>query len=123
MSGRLPWSRALGPAWALHRETRVEATMATHRYQVLVAERDSCFLAWVRDLKCEAIGTSVDDAIASVREKALRMLQEYECRTVEPPRPSRLTLALIELPAPARSRPRHLRPARRGTPPTLARRT
>lgn len=84
--------------------------MRALKYQVLVTEHDSGHIASVPDLHCEAVGASVADAIATVQKKALRVLQEFEGATVGPPRPSRLTLALIELPAPSTRRPpRHLR--------------
>ena len=96
----------------------------TLRYQALVVEKDNCNYASVPDLKCQATGPSVGEAVASVEEQARRVLQEYEGATVDPPRPSRLTVALIELPAPPRNRPHSLRlVARRSARPTLATRS
>jgi hypothetical protein len=83
--------------------------MTALRYQVLVIERGTFNVASVPDLRCEAMGASVGDAIETVREDALRALQDFEGATVGPPRPSRLTLALIELAAPYRRRQCHLR--------------
>jgi hypothetical protein len=74
------------------------------KYQVLVIEQDNGHLASVPDLRCQAVGPSAADAIATVQEKARRVLQDFEGATVGPPRPSRLTLALIELPAPSAPR-------------------
>lgn len=84
--------------------------MRALKYQVLVIEQNNGHLASVPDLRCQAIGASAADAIATVQKKALRVLQDYEGATVSPPQPSRLTLAMIELPAPSLGRgPCHLR--------------
>lgn len=84
--------------------------MRALKYQVLVIEQDNGHLASIPDLRCQAIGGTAADAIATVQEKARRVLEDFEGATVSPPQPSRLTLALIELPAPTRGRgPCHLR--------------
>jgi hypothetical protein len=80
--------------------------MATLKYQVLVIEKGNHILASVPDLRCEAVGASPTDAIATVHRMAVRTLQGYEGRTVVPPEPARLTLDRIELPAPSRRSPR-----------------
>jgi hypothetical protein len=75
--------------------------MSTVRYQVLVISHGPHSIASIPDLGCEAVGISEAAAVVAVREKALRRLRSYDGGVVDPPRPSRLTLAPIELPAPA----------------------
>ncbi len=70
------------------------------QYQVLVIEQGVHSFASIPDLDCEAVGHSPDQAIAAVREDALRRLQRYDDSAFAPPKPSSLTIARIELPAP-----------------------
>ncbi len=74
--------------------------MKTVQYQVLVVNQGGFSFASVPDLECEAVGASPDQAIVAVREQALRRLRGYDGSAVDPPGPSRLTLARIALPAP-----------------------
>jgi hypothetical protein len=75
----------------------VSGRTGTVRYQVLVIIEDDFCFASVPDLKCEAVGTSVDDAIGAVYDKALRKLHEHEDGNGSRP-PSRLILDEIDLP-------------------------
>jgi hypothetical protein len=83
--------------------------MPALKYQVLVMEQDDFNFASVPDLRCEAIGRSMEEAIATVQQDAQRILRDLEGTTVDPPRPSRLSLASIEIPRPPRQRPSQLR--------------
>jgi hypothetical protein len=67
------------------------------RYQVLVITRDGFSVASVPDLDCEAVGNSVDEAIAAVYGKALRRLHDREDGNGLRTR-SLLVLADIDLP-------------------------
>jgi hypothetical protein len=80
-------------------------SMRPVEYPVCVVEqqggRGYCF-ALLPDLECQDVGGSVDQAIAAVRGQALRRFAGWSGRR-EPPTPSRLSLASVELllPAPA----------------------
>jgi hypothetical protein len=85
--------------------------MTTLQYQVLLRYEVNnvglaSYLASIPDLGCQATGSSPDEAIKASRNQALRKLQEYDGSPCTPPRPSRLSLTEVDLPAPQR----HLRP-------------
>jgi hypothetical protein len=88
--------------------------MATLHYQVLVMQKVTekgwyYYIATIPDLKCEAIGTTPTEAVEAARARAISRIQYYERKTIAPPAPSHLTLAVIDLPSPKRRRNSHLR--------------
>jgi hypothetical protein len=52
------------------------------------------------DLKCEASGTSADEALAGIGAQAAAILSEYRDETLDPPPPSDLTITSVRLPRP-----------------------
>jgi hypothetical protein len=84
---------------------KTEPPAATLEYQVLLTEAEHCILASVPDLRCEAIGYSPAEALATVRHLAIQKLKQFEGTAHRPPPSARLSLERIELPAPPPPRP------------------
>jgi len=79
--------------------------MADLQYQVLVrsmvnVEGSRYYYASIPDLHCVGIGASASEAIEASRREALRRLRDYEGSPRTPPRPSELSLAAVDVPAP-----------------------
>jgi hypothetical protein len=78
--------------------------MASLQYQVLVVHQGRNYFAHLFDLKCEAIGVSVDEAIARIGSQAAEILSEYGDEALDLPTPSDLTIASVRLPRPVTKR-------------------
>lgn len=80
---------------------KVEGPIAGVKYQVLVVSNEAGNIASIPDLRCQAVGMSVGEAIANVRQKGLLILQEFEPAAFGPPQPSLLRLSSVELQVPS----------------------
>lgn len=82
--------------------------MPTRRYTVLLSSDGHFIIAHLKELSVLTVGSSVPEALANVRRRALAVIGEFEDPSMVPA-PDQKMLAAIELPLPSTSQPRHRR--------------
>jgi predicted RNase H-like HicB family nuclease len=78
--------------------------MAEIRYEVVVTSTQSFFMARIEELRCEALGSTPEEASENARKQALKVMDSLAEGNHEPPAPYRHAIFPVELPRPQRTR-------------------